>query len=69
LQEAKPLLQALSDAADVGVKMAEARHAGRTLSPDAIAHFSSIVKRAGEPHAAVELPAAAVIQRLISHTP
>ncbi len=69
LQEAQPLLQALVDAADAGGKMADALHAGRTLPPDVKQHLAEAITRAGEPHAAVELPVAATLARLIPLLP
>jgi hexosaminidase len=69
LGESKPVLQALVDAAAAGEKMAEALHAGSTLPPEKAQSYAAAVKRLAEPHAAVELPAAATLARLISHTP
>jgi hexosaminidase len=69
LGESKPVLQALVDASAAGEKMAEALHAGSTLPPEQAQAYAAAIKRAGEPHAAVELPAAATLARLISHTP
>lgn len=71
LAEARPLLQALVDAAESGTIAAVARRDGRNLTAVEAIAFAEAVKGASQAYAAVEMPASQSLAKLLNapHTP
>ena len=71
LAEARPLLQALVDAAESGTIAAAARRDGRSLTAVEAVAFAGAVKGASQAYAAVEMPASQSLAKLLNapHTP
>jgi hexosaminidase len=65
LAGAQPLLQSLSDAAALGLKLCE----GRVLSESATREAAEVIQRATIPHAAAELPIGQPLNRLLAGRP
>lgn len=65
LEEARPLLQALKEAAEAGLKASAARHFNRQFTPTETEAAKAAIQRAAVPHAAVELPVGGSLVRLL----
>jgi hexosaminidase len=69
LAEAQPLLQALVEASEAGLSATAGLRDGKDLDAAAATKTANSLKHAGQTHAAVEIPAAPAIVRLVTGRP